>query len=256
MKRTSRMLATVGPLLLGCSSPGPTWVRIPFSAEAAPLPPDILLPGGGTLHIESAQLAFGPFYLCASKTAGELCETARFEWLDAQVLDLTSSDVRSLGELTGTTGQVESYMFDLGITSSLTAVGAHPLPAADDLGGASLLVNGQLEGPGYRLPITIDLPLTATTASVRGVPVIQSQTSESFGHEVTAGDSLQIRFHPELWFASLTAEDLLESMAPSCVAPETCESPLTVEPDSVAGEQLIQALTTGTRPEFMWENKQ
>ena len=76
--------------------------------------------GDVSVTIDRADLAFGPLYLCAGATAGDLCDTARFEWLDSAVVDTTLSDPVKVGELSGVTGTVRSWMYDLGLSSQLT----------------------------------------------------------------------------------------------------------------------------------------
>jgi hypothetical protein len=114
--------------------------------------------GDVSVNIEQADLAFGPLYFCAGAQAGELCDTARLEWLESVVVRATDAEPRWAGEITGVTGPVRSWMYDLGFVSLLTQKQPLVLPAAHELGGVSLRITGQSERPlaplrgGHRAP--------------------------------------------------------------------------------------------------------
>src|ERR1700712_265658 len=160
-------------------------LALPLYLAGSGLTAPLTAAGGISLEIERAELAFGPLYLCAGNTAGELCETARLEWLQTRVVDLTSAVPTAAGELTGISGPVRSYMYDLGISSQLTRDEPYVLAAAQTLGDASLRVAGNAQLSGATVSFEAQLAVQQTAGTEPGVPVVRKSVSESFVHEIT-----------------------------------------------------------------------
>ncbi|MGB1698880.1 MAG: hypothetical protein ACPHRO_02925, partial [Nannocystaceae bacterium] len=71
----------------GCLDTGQQRAEVPLSVAGTAGAGTVLTEGGVSLSVDRADLAFGPLYLCPGNTAGDLCDVARMEWLDATVVD-------------------------------------------------------------------------------------------------------------------------------------------------------------------------
>jgi hypothetical protein len=204
------------------------------------------------LTIDRAELAFGPLYLCAGAQAGELCDAARLEWLGSVRIDLKEPEPRRAGTLSGTTGHVRSWMYDLGISSQLTESDPFLLDAAQELGGASLVVEGRARQGDFEVPFVVGVVVQQGGDVERGVPVVRKGTGDVFNHDVTGTEpGLWVHFDASAWLAKL---DLRSELADSaCVAVGDCSEPLRLPPDGVAYRGLHNAVVSGRRPTLNWE---
>ena len=220
-------------------------------------------------------------------TAGELCETARAEWLESIVVDVLDPASSLAGEISGVSGPIQSYMYDLAISSRLTDTDPVRLEAAETL-GASFVVEGEAQIDGRTLPFRAEMDVQQTEDTERGVPVIRRSGSETFGHELAAGEvGLLMRFDATPWIETMDLRPLaLEAtcavggppvacaaevasvcdadsgaVASSmdcaasgqiCQADVGCVDALVVPADSQAFRALRNALFTAGRPEFTW----
>lgn len=274
-------------VLLGCAETGQDRVAIPLYVAGTELPATLSSAGSIPIAVERAELAFGPLYLCAGATAGDLCDTARLEWLGTAAVDLAAPSPVSVGELDGITGPVRSWMFDLGISSQLTRAEPFVLDAAEALGGASFVVEGTATLSGVSLPFSASIPIAQSEDTELGVPVIRKSTNEPFSHEVAAGEAgLLVRFDAQPWLEALDLSELLEnaacttggaalacagsveqSCAPDgtlassrdcassgqvCLAGAGCAAAIDVAPDTRAFRSLRNAIVSGSRPTFEW----
>ena len=89
MSRTSykAAFALVCAHLTACAETSQERVQIPLEVTGTAPAGTVLSLGDVPVTLTRADLAFGPLYLCAGTQAGELCETARLEWLDSVVVD-------------------------------------------------------------------------------------------------------------------------------------------------------------------------
>lgn len=279
--------ALFGCALFGCAETGQDRVSIPLYVAGTELPASLASAGGVPIAVERAELAFGPLYLCAGATAGDLCDTARLEWLGTGVVDLAVAAPVRVGELEGITGPVRSWMFDLGISSQLTRAEPFVLEASATLGGASIVIEGSAMLAGVALPLSVAIPIAQSEDTELGVPVIRKSTNEPFSHEVSAGEAgLLVRFDARPWLEALDLRELVEdvacaaggpalacagpveqSCAPdgsvtssrdcassglSCIARVGCAAEVDIAPDTRAFRSLRNALVSGGRPTFEW----
>lgn len=277
-------------LLLLCSSAcldtGQERMVVPLSVSGTETP-IVMSAGDVAVTLDRADVAFGPLHLCAGVQAGDSCETARFEWLDAVVVDALTAESRSAGELTGVSGTVLSFMYDLGISSQLVRDDPFVLDAAESLGGYSVVIEGSAELGGTPYPFVARLAIQQTTQTELGVPVVRSSLVDAFERDVSPGETgLTIVFDPAVWVRdvdfSVYAEDaacapgvsvvcagaleqrcdetgaLLESRACTgdtvCVAGLGCQEHIDIEPDSQAYREIRSAMLIGERPAFRWED--
>ncbi|HET8932037.1 MAG TPA: hypothetical protein VFN67_01295 [Polyangiales bacterium] len=282
-----RAISALVMLLSACVDTGQTRVALPLYLAGSDLSAPLTAAGGLELEIERAELAFGPLYLCAGNTAGELCDTARLEWLDSRVIDLTRSAPALAGELTGVSGTVRSFMYDLGISSQLTRGDPFMLEAAKQLDGASFRVAGSALLNGARVPFSAELAVQQGPGTEQGVPVIRKSVSESFEHDVGPNEAgLLVRFDAASWLStlelrsyvrdttcvpdgpSLACEGSVEhscasdgsvatsrdcaALGQTCLAAEGCTSELHFEESDEAYRALRNALLVGERPTFTW----
>lgn len=275
-------LALVGFGAFGCYESPQQSVELALELAGTPAS-DAPLSDEGTARLSRAELAFGPFWLCPGAQAGELCDTARLEWLDAARVDVLSSSAQSVGELRGVTGEVQSYMYDLGISSLLGEPGSSFVaPVVDELGG-SVWLEGTASVRGVDVPFGVRLTIATVEKSEQGVPVVRKSTSEAFSHRVSEADeALRVEFDPNAWLGSLRASDLLvdapcaegvelgcreglelrceagvevgtrscAALDQACRAGEGCVEQLGWSEDEPAYRALVQAVTAGVRPRF------
>jgi hypothetical protein len=232
-----------------CSDLGQNYAELPLFVGGSGLEQPLVAEGGLELRIERAELAFGPLYLCAGAQAGELCDTARLEWLGSVRVDLTTSEARRAGTLSGTTGRVRSWMYDLGISSQLIRGEPFVLDAARELGGASLVVQGRASRDGQSIPFSAEVVLQQGSEVERGVPVVRKGSTDSFNHDVKGDErGLWVRFDAAPWLRAVDLSAELEA----CVASRGCALPVRLDPEGKAYRGLHNAVASGRRPEFAW----
>lgn len=239
--------------LLSCGEPGQSRVSVPLYASGVELSEPIEARGGVTLTLTRAELAFGALYLCAGVSAGDLCETARLEWLGSAVIDTLDPTPQPLGELTGVSGPVRSWMYDLGLSSQLTAEEPYVLEAAERLDGHSFVLEGVAELNGVSASFSAHIKIQQSDETELGVPVIRKSSAERFEHEVEAEErGLLLEFDPRGWLSGL---DLSPHLIEVTCEEDPCEPPaLTFEitSPSEAHRALRNALLTRGRPTFTW----
>ncbi len=238
----NRRLLPLWLSLSACVEAGQARVEVPLFLAGTQLEAPLMTVGDVEVQLDRADLAFGPLYLCAGATAGELCDTARLEWLDAAVVDTLAPDAVQVGALTGVSGPVRSWMYDLGISSQLTRDEPFVLDAAAALGGASFVVEGRAEVGGAQLSFRASVPVRQTGDTELGVPVIRKSAAQRFEHELLAGErGLLLRFDARAW---LQGVDL---------RPYAGQTEVTLAPDSEAYRSLRNALFVSGRPLFEWD---
>ncbi|MCA9692435.1 MAG: hypothetical protein KC636_22745 [Myxococcales bacterium] len=282
----NRWIALLGALACACVDTGGGAVAVPLyvagTAQAGPIDGK----DGVTIELARAELAFGPLYLCAGAQAGELCETARLEWLESAVVDALDDAPREVGALTGVTGWVRSWMFDLGVTSLLTRDEPLALAAADALDGASVALEGVAHVGDVALPFRAAALIQQEEQTERGVPVLRKSASEEFEHEVTVAEAgLLVRFDPAPWvaqidFASYLVEETCSIDGPTiacagaveqrcagadveatrdcaaldalCLRGIGCASELELEAGGQGLKAIRDQVVAGPRPTFTW----
>jgi hypothetical protein len=274
-------------LISGCAETGQDRTRVALFVAGTDVSEPLIAVGDALISIERADLAFGPLYLCAGATAGDLCDTARLEWLETVVVDTMASEPATAGELVGITGSVQSWMYDLGISSQLTRSTPFILAAASELGDASFVLEGRAAVNGMDLPFSASVPIQQTDDTELGVPVVRKSTSESFFRDVGDDESgLVVRFDPGAWVRRIdfrpyattaacapagpavacdgtverTCEDEAElsrrdcsELGQVCLPGLGCRERLTIEADTEAFRSLRNALVSGARPSFEWD---
>ena len=219
----------------GCLDTGREQVSIPLLvAGVAPTP--VAGAGGWTITLDSAELAFGPLYLCAGEQAGALCDTARLEWTESTIVDTLDPEPRVAGALQGVSGPVRSWMYDLGITSLLTQQRPAALEAAIELGENSVRLTGVARRAERELPLELALPIQQDEATELGACVVRKSTSDPFEHEITGDETaLTVRFDPRPWLLEVDVDALAE------------------DPTSGQAQRALRnALVAGARPTFEW----
>jgi hypothetical protein len=238
--------------LSGCGDVGQSEAEVPLYVSGSQLAPSMTVVGDVTLDIDRAELAFGPLYLCAGAQAGEMCDAARLEWLGSVRIDLKDPEPRRAGALSGTTGPVRSWMYDLGISSQLTHDEPFVLDAAQELGGASLVVEGRASQGGSEVPFVVAVLVRQGADVEGGVPVVRKGTGDVFSHDVTGAEpGLWVRFDASAWLSKLDLRAELTDRA--CVALDDCSEPVRLAPDGLAYRGLHNAVVSGRRPALDWE---
>lgn len=270
----------------GCAETGQQPTSIALFVAGSPTTGEVVASGEVPVTLERADLAFGPLYLCGGTSAGDLCDTARLEWLNSIVIDTLDSTAVSAGELSGFTGPVRSWMYDLGISSQLTRSTPYVLSAAQSLEGASLVLEGVAVVDTIELPFAASVSIAQNNSTELGVPVIRKSASNPFIEEITEGTSdLLVQFDPAPWVRSVdfrpyVANDDCQELGPDltcngtvehtcsgatqlssrdcadfeevCIPDQGCASQLTIEIDSEGYRGIRNALVSGPRPFFEW----
>lgn len=241
----------------------------------------MVLADGTELILERADLAFGPLYLCPGTQAGALCDSARLEWTESVVVDALDPARQDAGKVSGVTGPVRSYMYDLGYVSLLTTDELQMQEAADEL-GASLVLSGtailQNDSAPLEVPFFIAVVVSQSEDTEQGQPVVRKSASGFFEHEVDRSTTgLTLRFDPAPWAQSLSGVDFRDhvrctdaqgmggvggdtsttGMAGASIslggAANAAECEVRFDSGSAAHRALRQALMVGRRPDFVWE---
>lgn len=237
-------------LFSACSSSPQDFVELPLVARGTS-PGDLEVDDDVSLALLRADVAFGPLYVCAGAQAGDHCDTARLEWRESAVVDALDDRPTEVGMLSGVTGEVRSWMFDYGITSLLTRSEPQILPAAQELGGVSLFVEGVATIEGTEVPFVIEVVVQQTNETERGVSVVRKSTSDVFRGEVTERSSmLQVEFDPSQWLSAIRRSDF-EALALDCElgVDLACEA-VSFDTSSRVARVVAQAMTSGVRPVF------
>lgn len=286
--RQRHALALITVVAAGCAETGQDRTSVPLFVAGTNVTEPVVAAFDVPVTIDRADLAFGPLYLCAGATAGDLCDTARLEWLETVVVDTTLDEPARAGELSGVTGTVRSWMYDLGISSQLTRTEPFILDAASQLGGASLVLEGRAVVDGIEVPFTASVRIQQTDDTELGVPVVRKSTSESFFRDVGSDESaLLLRFDPSAWVRgidfrpyvshasctsggpTLACDGALErtcdgetelstrdctALGNVCIAGTGCRERLSIDAESEAYRSLRNALVSGGRPSFNWDH--
>jgi hypothetical protein len=100
--------------LAGCGDTGQSLVSFGAVGRGAPA---TIASDGWTVTLDVARLGLGPVYFCATQAASEsLCQIAVAELPRTFEIDALSPAEQPLGDGRGTTGTIQSAMYDLGIT--------------------------------------------------------------------------------------------------------------------------------------------
>lgn len=198
-------------LLAGCIDTGTDPVSIALSAAGTEPAASIRARHGVTVSLERADLAFGPFTVCAGFQAGDNCDSALADWTEAAVVDALDPSPQRLGNLEGIGGSARSYMYDLGYVSLLTRTEPLELPAAAELGGASFVVEGTATVGGVAIPFRGARALAQPASVERGSPIVRSGVDDRFALELD-GDTapLVVRFDPQRWVEDVDFTTLVQ----------------------------------------------
>lgn len=240
---------------VSCGQSGQSYVEVPLYLAGSELSEPFLAQGGVEVTVQRARLAYGPLYLCAGNTAGDLCETARLEWLQTAVVDLANATPQRAGALQGVSGPVRSWMYDLGLSSQLTRSEPFVLEAAMQLGGASVVLEGTALVQEVPVPFFAEVRAAQTQSTELGVPVVRKSATEEFVYEVLPDEAgLLVRFNVEAWLTGFDFRPYASDE--SCSTEAGCTSLLSAPSDSEWGRSLRNALVSGERPSFEWNYSQ
>ena len=279
---------TLFVIALGCSSTGQDAVSLPLFVMGTNSSEPIMTRSNTEILLDRADLAFGPLYLCSGVNAGDLCDVARLEWLDSVIVNTLDTKRQAVGNLNGVTGQVLSWMYDLGISSQLTRNDPFILTAAEELGGYSLIIEGRAVMDEIEIPFTASIRLQQTDDTELGVPIIRKSLSDQFNKDVTLNDKdLTIQFNPADWISGLNFSPYVtrkecsvegpeiicngtqefscdgeqvntqrdcSDMGQICLPKQGCADRLVIEPDSEPYRALRNANFSGVRPKFIWNS--
>jgi hypothetical protein len=240
--------------LSGCADTGQDRIEIALELQGTELSAPFDASGGWQVELDSAELAFGPLYLCAGTSAGELCDTARAEYLDSALLDALDPEPLAAATLDGITGSVRSYMYDMGLTSLLTQEEPLSTSGSQELDDHSLRVQGTARNGTTTLPFFAELAIQQESDTERGVPVIRSQARSGFEHTLGEGaERLRVRYDPRSFFVSIDFDAMLaEADCADSAGEVSCEQ-VQVAEGSQAWRAIRNDVVAGERPSFEWQ---
>lgn len=247
MKQVAYAGLLVTPLMqLGCIDTGQSRVSVQLEVAGTALDGAVAGRDGFLIELTSAELAFGPFYLCAGALAGDNCDVARLEWLDSVVVNVLEPAAASAGALSGVSGPVRSAMYDLGIASLLTEPEPIQLAAAEALSGNSVRLAGVAARDAETLSFEIELPIQLGGDSEIGVSMVRVSSAASLVRDVRGDEqALLVRFDARPWVRDIDFQSALAS------APES-GALLKFSAESQAHRAVRAALLSGERPSFEW----
>jgi hypothetical protein len=233
--------ALAAAALLGCHDGGTIPIALPLQVAGTPIDGPFEGRDGWHIALSRADVAFGPLYLCSGYQAGELCDTARAEWLGSVVIDALDPEPRRAGALEGTSGVTRSWMYDHGITSLFTQQAPLPLAAAQALGGSSVVVQGIATRRGTSLAFYASVVIQREEQTEIGVPIVRKSTSESFEHDVSGDEAyFLVRFDARPWLGDVDF---------SALAPGDGDE-ISLPADSQGFRAIKNAVVAGQRPTF------
>ncbi|MDD9942271.1 MAG: hypothetical protein OXU20_14590 [Myxococcales bacterium] len=200
---------------------------------------------GWTVELSRADLAFGPLFLCASTTAGDLCEPARAEWLDSVVVDTLDPASKTAGMGVGLEGEVRSFMYELGATWPLAQPQPQPTTAGEALDEHALKLAGVARREGREVHFEAEVAVAANTA---GRTVASGQLdAQRLGADVT---TLRARFDPERFVAQIDFDELAGTQEAEAADQD---GPIRIRPDSQAHRAVVSGLVSNGRPDIAWD---
>jgi hypothetical protein len=207
-------------LLTGCGQTQGQFVEAPFAGRGTEA--TAFVKDGWEVTLSEATIGFGSIFFCATESSSpDRCEVAILEFREGVTLDGLDPSMQPIGELFGTTGDINTAFFNYGIVWLLT----EPLPMALDgaPGGPAAVPfesptynprghSGRFEGTAncidgpevccpdadtcpasYRFEAFVDL-----IPGTRGVPTINGlDTRVTIGAEPV---SLTVTFDPTAWW--------------------------------------------------------
>lgn len=270
-----------------CIDTGRKYVEIPLQVAGSPGGGAVTSVGNVPVELDEALVAFGPFYLCPGASAGDLCDTARVEWLGSTVVNALDPTPVRVGELRGVSGTVQSWMYDLGISSQLTQAEPQVLEAATQLYGASVRLQGRAQLDGTWVPFSVGVAVKQTEDTELGVPVVRKSVSERFFRDLgQVPEQLTVRFDARAWMQSVDLHSLvgkasctqdsapiicdgrterrcqggLETTSRDCAAlgqfcqtEKGCVAQIEIPESSEIQRVLRNELLSGARPSMTWE---
>jgi hypothetical protein len=195
--------------------------------------------GDATIRLSRAELAFGPAYFCASLRAEpEACPTALLELTDTVVIDGLAGRSDGVAELTGTSGEIGSAMFDYGISWLLSE--AAPRPVGGVLSGHSARIAGELTRGEQSVRFRADIDVLPKAV---GALALNAQRTS---HTLADGDVLVVSVDPRRWLTRIDVDALFALDVDG-------DGEVVLDEDSQAYVALRQALQTSAPAALAWE---
>lgn len=248
MKRLTLMAAL---LLMACGDTTQEQVAVPLSVQGQTPSATVRAQGDISVTLTEATLVVGPLYLCAAAQAGDLCEAARLEWIDAVAVNaLAPGDVRA-GTLVGADGVVRSWMLDLGRPAVLTQDTALHTEATRALGGASVRITGTAKVRGATMAFAASVEMAQPRGAVQTVPLLRRGLTAGFPHTVTADDpGVRITVDATGWLVGVDFTAFFD--AAGCTENATCTTPIEFDDTTLAYRNIRTAVLTSGGIHVTW----
>ncbi len=188
--------------------------------------------GDFSIHMERADIGFGPLYMCASTVpSSELCENALAELVPSVTIDGLDGSPQPLPSLDGTTGTVRSAVFDYGISWTLTDEA--PEPSAGAPGGHSARFAGTATRGTESFAFVADVDVVVATAGRMASGLALDEVIEN------DPSALEIIVDPRAYLSDVDFEAL------SVLA--TSSDPVRIEKDTPSYNSIILQMTSTRR---------
>jgi len=226
-------------LLVGCGDTGGERLAPPLAATGTAS--RSVQAGAGSIALTRVRVAFGPAYFCASEAGrAELCEVAVAELREAVLIDGLDPRPQPLGTLAAVSGEVRSAMFDYGITWLITQTQPSPRPTAPE--GHSAVLEGTLTLAERTLRFRADMDVLP---AARGDAALNGQRTR---HVLDESTRLTLQVDPHAWV------DRLDSAALFALDTDA-DGFVTIPPDSVAYQSILQGMLTRAPIRFSWRDE-
>ena len=220
----------------GCGSTGQAEVEYPANASGTA---GSFLVGDYTVTLDTARVAFGPAYFCATRAASSsLCPTAVNELATVAEIDALDPAPQPIGTVRGTVGAIRSVHHGWGLTWFPRQSSAGP--ADPTLPEHSALLAGTVSRAtmtSFRFTATLDVaPKHQGELPVQGHRVQADVSSDTTG--------LHLTVDPRGWFTQVDLS-ALEALG---------LAEIELQPDTAPYDALVLGLTTAESVAFAWSS--
>lgn len=192
---------------------------------------------GAVFKLTRAQVAVGPLYFCAADAADtELCETSLAELTQAVVIDALAPVSETGLELPGTTGVVNSVLYDYGVVWLLAQPTPGPLAGVEH----SAILEGTVTRDGRELGFVAYVDVLPNAP---GATAVHGQRTRQ---DLADGELLTLAVDPYLWLRPVDVGALFALDVEG-------SGRVVIERGSQAYEAILQGMQNRAPVQFEWQ---
>lgn len=191
--------------LSGCTNVGAQRLQIPMVVQGTA--PSVIRVADYEVEVDEARVAFGPFYLCASRLPDvDICPTSVAENLQTTSFDALSETPTMAGTLSGFSQTSRSGMWDYGRSWRISDRVPRPSEQAiEGVHSAIMVLTATHEGETRHFRFVLDVDGGSQTS---GTTAVRARLMEQVLTPALAG--LEVRFDPTLWASMVDYDTLWE----------------------------------------------